>query len=167
MTVCLFYQFLIKNLFKLNIKLIYIFLFSIDHGFDSNDDIRIYWCLEFASPWKWPEFASSYQQLHSQPRLPVLEDSRTADTWANGWTTYKSKEVGWNWHRFKASQRGSDVFVSINSQKNLESEFLYWKVLFIPEIRRDNGILCFLVITRGIPELVGSGDTWWFNSPLI
>ena len=110
-------------------------------------------------------FAYSYQQLHSQPRLLVLEDCRTADTWANGWTTYKSKEVGWNWHRFKASQRGSDVFVSINSQKNLESEFLYWKVLFIPEIIRDNGILCLLVITRGLPDSLGFGDTWWFSSP--
>ena len=125
------------------------------------------WCLEFASPWKWPEFASSYQQLHSQPRLLVLEDRRTADTWADGWTTYKSKDVGRNWHLFGAGQRGSNAFVSIDSQKNLESEFLYWKVLFIHEIRRDNGILCFLVITRGLPEFIGFGDTWWFNSDLI
>ena len=33
------------------------------------------WCLEFVSPWKWPKFASSYQQLHSQPRTDVVGKS--------------------------------------------------------------------------------------------
>ena len=33
------------------------------------------WCLEFASSRKWPEFASSYQQLHSQPRTDVAGKS--------------------------------------------------------------------------------------------
>ncbi len=79
---------------------------------------------------------------------------------AEEWKTCKRITAGRNWHRFGAGQRGSDAFVSIDSQKNLESEFLYWKVLFIPEIMRDNGILCLLVITRGLLDSLGFGDTW-------
>ena len=59
------------------------------------------------------------------------------------------------------------AFVSISSQKNFESVILYSKVLFIPEIRRDNGVLCLLVITRGLPDSIGFVDTWWLSSPLI
>uniref|UniRef100_A0A2N9GII0 Uncharacterized protein n=1 Tax=Fagus sylvatica TaxID=28930 RepID=A0A2N9GII0_FAGSY len=73
--------------------------------------------------------------------------------------------VGRNWHRFGAGQRGSDAFVSIDSQKNLKSEFLYRKVLFIPEKRRENGFLCLLVMARGLPGSVGSEDTWCINNP--
>jgi hypothetical protein len=50
-------------------------------------------------------------------------------------------------------------------RKNLEKVIMYSKVLFILEIRRDNGLLCLLVIARGLPDSLGFGDTWGFNSP--
>ena len=50
-------------------------------------------------------------------------------------------------------------------QQNLEIVILYSSVLFIPENRRENGILCLLVITRGLPDSIGSEDTWRVNSP--
>ena len=37
-------------------------------------------------------------------------------------------------------------------QKNLERVILCSKVLLIPENMRDNGILCLLVIIRGLPD---------------
>jgi hypothetical protein len=92
--------------------------------------------------------------------LMLLENQWTAVSRAEEWKTCKRIKADRNWHRFGADQRGSDAFVSIDSQKNFESEFLYWKVLFIPENRRENGILCLLVITRGLPSSVGSEDTW-------
>ena len=67
--------------------------------------------------------------------LMLLENRWTAVSQSEGWKTCKSKEVDQNWHRFGVGQRGSDAFISINSQKNLKSEFLCWKVLFIPENR--------------------------------
>ena len=90
----------------------------------------------------------------------LLENQWTAVSRVEGWKTCKSKEVDRNWRWFGASLGGSDAFISKNSQKNLESIFLYWKVLFIPEIRRDHGILCFLVITRGLLDSLGFEDTW-------
>uniref|UniRef100_A0A2N9GKV8 Reverse transcriptase Ty1/copia-type domain-containing protein n=1 Tax=Fagus sylvatica TaxID=28930 RepID=A0A2N9GKV8_FAGSY len=89
----------------------------------------------------------------------------TAFLRAEEWKTCKRITAGRNWHRFGAGQRGSDAFVSIDSQKNLESEFLYWKVLFIPEERRENGLLYLLFMARGLPGIVGSEDTWCINSP--
>ena len=79
----------------------------------------------------------------------------------------KEREVDRKGHRFGAGLGGSNAFVNVNSQKNLEREFLYSKVLFIPKIRRDNGILCLSVIPRGLPDSIGFGDTWRFSSPLI
>uniref|UniRef100_A0A2N9E2N8 Uncharacterized protein n=1 Tax=Fagus sylvatica TaxID=28930 RepID=A0A2N9E2N8_FAGSY len=89
----------------------------------------------------------------------------TAFLGAEEWKTCKRITAGRNWHRFGAGQRGSDAFVSIDSQKNLKSEFLYRKVLFIPEKRRENGFLCLLVMARGLPGSVGSEDTWCINNP--
>ena len=100
-------------------------------------------------------------------KLMLLKNRWTVVSRSEGWKTCKSKEVGQNGHWFGVGQRGSDAFVSIDSQKNLESKFLYWKILFIPEILRDNGILCFLVITRGLLDSLGFGDTWWLNGPWI
>ena len=54
----------------------------------------------------------------------VLEDQWAADYRADGWKTYKNKEVDRNWHWFGAGQGGSDAFVSMDSQKNLESVFM-------------------------------------------
>ena len=90
----------------------------------------------------------------------LLENQWTAVSRAEGWKTCKSKEVDRNWRRFGADLGGSNAFVSKNSQKNLESVFLYWKVLFIPKIRGDHGILCFLVITCGLPDSLGFKDMW-------
>ncbi len=57
----------------------------------------------------------------------LLENQWTTVSRAEGWKTCKSKEVDRNWHQFGAGLGGSDAFVSINSQKNLESVILYWK----------------------------------------
>jgi hypothetical protein len=45
-------------------------------------------------------------------------------------------------------------------QKNLERVILCSKVLFIPESRRENGLLCFLVRPCGLPDSIRSEDTW-------
>jgi hypothetical protein len=45
-------------------------------------------------------------------------------------------------------------------RKTLRVNFCIGKILFILEIRRDNGVLCLLVITRGLPDSLGFGDTW-------
>jgi hypothetical protein len=99
--------------------------------------------------------------------MMLLENQWTVVSRAKGWKTCKSKDVDQNWHRFGAGLGGSNAFVSISSQKNFESVILYSKVLFIPEIRRDNGVLCLLVITRGLPDSIGFVDTWWLSNPLI
>ena len=95
----------------------------------------------------------------------ALENPWTVVSRAEEWKTCKRIKADQNWPRLGAGQRGSDAFVSIGSQKNLESEFLYWKVLFIPEERRENGFLCLLVMARGLLGSVGSEDTWCINNP--
>ena len=97
---------------------------------------------------------------HRRRQLMLLENQWTAVSRPNGWKTCKSKEVDRNWHRFGADLGGFDTFVSKSSQKNLESVILYWKVLFIPEIWRNNGVLCLLVIARGLPGSLRFRDTW-------
>jgi hypothetical protein len=64
----------------------------------------------------------------------ALENQQTAFLRAEEWKTCKRITAGRNWHRFRAGQRGSDAFVSIDSQKNLKSPFLYRKVLFMLRI---------------------------------
>ena len=97
--------------------------------------------------------------------LMLLENHWTVVSRAEEWKTCKRIKADQNWPRLGAGQRGSDAFVSIDSQKNLKSEFLYWKVLFIPENRRKNVFLCLLVMACGLPGSVGSGDTWCINNP--
>ena len=79
---------------------------------------------------------------------------------SRGMEDLQNKEADRNWHRFGADLGGFDTFVSKSSQKNLESVIMYWKVLFIPEIWRNNGVLCLLVIARGLPGSLRFGDTW-------
>uniref|UniRef100_A0A2N9GRR3 Uncharacterized protein n=1 Tax=Fagus sylvatica TaxID=28930 RepID=A0A2N9GRR3_FAGSY len=57
--------------------------------------------------------------------LPV----ETAFLGAEEWKTCKRITAGRNWHRFGAGQRGSDAFVSIDSQKNLERRYPFWSVV--------------------------------------
>ena len=59
--------------------------------------------------------------------LKLLENHWTTVSWAEEWKTCKRIKADRNWPRLGAGQRGSNAFVSIDSQKNLESEFLYWK----------------------------------------
>ncbi len=59
--------------------------------------------------------------------LMLLENHWTTVSRAEEWKTCKRIKAYRNWPRLGAGQRGSDAFVSIDSQKNLESEFLYWK----------------------------------------
>ena len=39
----------------------------------------------------------------------------------------QNREADWNWHQFRAGLGGSDAFVSISSQRKLESLILYSK----------------------------------------
>uniref|UniRef100_A0A2N9FUY0 Uncharacterized protein n=1 Tax=Fagus sylvatica TaxID=28930 RepID=A0A2N9FUY0_FAGSY len=73
--------------------------------------------------------------------LKLLESHWTAVSRAEEWKTCKRMKADRNWPRLGAGQRGSDAFVSIDSQKNLEREFLYRK------------------------SSVGSEDTWCVNNP--
>ena len=59
--------------------------------------------------------------------LKLLESHWTAVSRAEEWKTCKRMKADRNWPRLGAGQRGSDAFVSIDSQKNLEREFLYRK----------------------------------------
>ena len=59
--------------------------------------------------------------------LKLLESYWTAVSRAEEWKTCERIKADRNWPRLGAGQRGSDAFVSIDSQKNLESEFLYRK----------------------------------------
>ena len=104
---------------------------------------------------------------HRRRQLMLQGNQWSAVNQAEGWKTCKKRETDRNGCRFGAGLGGSGAFVSISFQKNLESEFLYSKVLFIPEIMRDNGFLCLLVIPRGLLGSIGFGDTWRFSSPLI
>ena len=59
--------------------------------------------------------------------LKLLESHWTAVSRAEEWKTCKRMKANRNWPRLGAGQRGSDAFVNIDSQKNLECQFLYRK----------------------------------------
>ena len=91
----------------------------------------------------------------------LLENQWTTVNRVEEWKTYKRRENDQNWHRFGAGLGGSDTFVSQSFyQQNVQKVILYSSVLFIPKNKRDNGILCLLVITRGLLDSIGSEDTW-------
>jgi hypothetical protein len=52
--------------------------------------------------------------------MMMLENQWTVVSRVEEWKTCKSKESDRSWHRFGAGLGGSDAFVSISSQKNLE-----------------------------------------------